>query len=175
MKIFPFFTLIFILFTGCNTSISSTTTKTTEITSAETVSVKESSAYYDKNSEEHTIVTYNDGSAEYKLLNPYFGFNNFNFENCGQNHFSTYQTLDANEIGVVIYTNNANYPVNISISGDEDTSIDKLEKVEPHTTKTIIYDPDDNTSDNKFYSIVFHCAEENLNGLFSSGTGIKVN
>ena len=121
------------------------------------------------NSNQSIEETVSDTIDDNNLVDTYFNFDNFNFENCGQNTFSTATTLNKNEIGILKYENKSNYTVKIAITSMTNKSIDKFITVSPKSISVIKYGLKNN-DDNTICSIVFHCAEENLNGLFTSGT-----
>ena len=87
-----------------------------------------------------------------------------------QNHFYFYYLIFYLREGYYIEkTNEFNYTVKIAITRMTNKSIDKFITVSPKSISVIKYGLKNN-DDNTICSIVFHCAKENLNGLFTSGT-----
>ena len=91
------------------------------------------------NSNQSIEETVSDNIDDNNLVDTYFNFDNFNFENCGQNTFSTATTLNKNEIGILKYENKSNYTVKIAITSMTNKSIDKFITVNPKSISVIKY------------------------------------
>lgn len=103
--------------------------------------------------------------------------NNLDLSASNVNSMPFYIKLDKESVGILKYTNNADYKVTITIKGVTDSTVYKKIEVPANSEKEIRFSPSDSINENEssFYTIDMHCSEVNLNGILSLQSALKNN
>lgn len=145
-----FLSVVFLLLTGCQNIVTN----------------NESTV---RNSEVLTADSEGDNISSNELGQISYVINNLNLSGSNVNSLPFYINLDKDSVGILKYTNNADYKVTITIKGNTDNNVYKKIEVPANSNKEVMFSPSDsiNTNESSLYTIDMHCPEVNFNGILN--------
>lgn len=103
-----------------------------------------------------------------KLVDIGTSIDSLDVSGCKTNILPFYMNVESGGVGIVKYTNNAEYTTKITIKNAVDSSFEKIMSVPAHANKEIRFSAIDSAKDGSdTYLIDLHCSEANLNGVLS--------
>lgn len=151
-----FLSVFFLLLTGCNNTVANnkSTVQTTEVSTS------------DSNG---------DNIPDNELSQICSVINNLNLSQSNVNSLPFYINLDKGSIGILNYTNNADYKVNITIKGTTDTALYKKIEVPANSSKEVKFSPSNSvkTNESSLYTINMHCSEVNFDGILNLQSALR--